>query len=123
MDDSSSFIKKEIIPEKTEVYQPEEKWYSLNQNTYDIGEYLNLLNIKPYQTINIKLKEGNFIWNQNYVMPEHTTIRLTGENYKNGGNDNKVTILINEQRTKVYEEKGYIEKTEFCIVQSRILQR
>ena len=50
---------KEIIPDKTVIYQPEEKWYTLEQNTYDIGEYLNLLNIKPYNTINIKLKEGN----------------------------------------------------------------
>ena len=86
------------------VYQPEEKWYELNQNTYDIGEYLDLLDIKPYQTINIKLKEGNFIWNKNYDMPVNTTIRLTGENYKNGGNDNKATILINEQKGKIYEE-------------------
>ena len=63
---------------------------------------------------NIKLKEGNFIWNQNYEMPGHTIIRLTGENFKNDGNDNKVTILMNEQRTKVYG------KTECCI-NSRLL--
>ena len=52
---------KKIEPVKKIAYQPEEKWYELNQNTYDIGEYLNLLDIKPYQTINITLKEGNFI--------------------------------------------------------------
>ena len=76
-------------------------------------DYLDLLDIKPYQTINITLKEGNFIWNKNYNMPEHATIRLTGENYKNGGNDNKVTILINEQKGKIYEEEGFIKKTDF----------
>ena len=112
--DSPSNDKKIIEPVKKIIYQPEEKWYELNQNTYDIGEYLDLLDIKPYQTINIKLKEGNFIWNKNYNMPVHTTIRLTGENYKNGGNDNKVTILINEQRGKIYN------KTDFCI-NSRLL--
>ena len=111
---------KEIIPDKTVVYQPEEKWYTLEQNTYDIGEYLNLLNIKPYNTINIKLKEGNFVWNKNYSMPVSATIRLTGENYKNGGNDNKVTIIMNEQKHKIYEEEGYMKKTEFCI-NSRLL--
>ena len=47
-------------------------------------------------------------------MPGHTIIRLTGENFKNDGNDNKVTILMNEQRTKVYG------KTECCI-NSRLL--
>ena len=118
--DSPSNDKKTIEPVKKRIYQPEEKWYELNQNTYDIGEYLDLLDIKPYQTINIKLKEGNFIWNKNYNMPVHTTIRLTGENYKNGGNDNKVTILINEQRGKIYEEEGFIKKTDFCI-NSRLL--
>jgi hypothetical protein len=111
---------KEIIPDKTVVYQPEEKWYTLEQNTYDIGEYLNLLNIKPYNTINIKLKEGNFVWNKNYSMPVSATIRLTGENYKNGGNDNKVTITMNEQKHKIYEEEGYMKKKEFCI-NSRLL--
>ena len=109
-----------IEPVKKITYQPEEKWYELDQNTYDIGEYLDLLNIKHYQTINIKLKEGNFIWNKHYNMPEHATIRLTGENYKNGGNDNKVTILINEQKGKIYEEEGFIKKTDFCI-NSRLL--
>jgi len=111
---------KKIEPIKTITYQPEEKWYELNQNTYDIGEYLDLLNIKPYQTINITLKEGNFIWNKNYNMPVNTRIRLTGENYKNGGNDNKVTILINEQKGKIYEKEGYIKKTDFSL-NSRLL--
>ena len=104
---------KKIEPIKKITYQPEEKWYELNQNTYDIGEYLDLLNIKPYQTINIKLKEGNFIWNKNYNMPVNTTIRLEGENYRNGGNNNKVTILMNEQKGKIYEEEGYIKKNRF----------
>ena len=115
VDTPPSNDKKIIEPVKKIVYQPEEKWYELKQNTYDIGEYLDLLDIKPYQTINITLKEGNFIWNKNYNMPVHAAIRLKGENYKNGGNQNKVTILINEKKGIIYEEKGYIEKTDFRI--------
>ena len=38
---------KKIEPIKKITYQPEEKWYELHQNTYDIGEYLDLLDIKP----------------------------------------------------------------------------
>ena len=106
---------KKIEPIKKITYQPEEKWYELHPNTHDIGEYLDLLDIKPYQTINITLKEGNFVWNKNYKMPVNATIRLKGENYINGGNNNKVTILINEQKGKIYEEEGYIKKTDFSL--------
>ena len=111
---------KKIEPIKKITYQPEEKWYELHQNTYDIGEYLDLLDIKPYQTINITLKEGTFIWNKNYNMPVNTTIRLKGENYINGGNNNKATILMNEQKGKIYEEEGFIKKTDFSL-NSRLL--
>ena len=31
---------------------------------------LKELNIKPYQRINITLKEGNYTWNEYYVMPK-----------------------------------------------------
>lgn len=33
-------------------------------------------------TINIKLKEGNYVWNENYVTPENTTIYMVGTNIK-----------------------------------------
>jgi len=50
----------EIKPDSVKVYQVEEKSYTLSPNTYDIGTYLNLLKITPYQKINITLKEGNY---------------------------------------------------------------
>ena len=97
----------EIKPDSVKVYQVEEKSYTLSPNTYDIGTYLNLLKITPYQKINITLKEGNYTWNENYVTPEHTDIYMIGEKYKNGGEQNVVTILINQKGTQVSEGKEY----------------
>ena len=83
-----------IQPDSVKEYKIEEKSFTLSPNTYDIGEYLRLLDIKPHQIINIKLKEGNYTWNENYVTPEFSTIKMTGEKYQNGGKNNVVTILI-----------------------------
>ena len=96
-----------IQPDSVKEYKIEEKSFTLSPNTYDIGEYLRLLDIKPHQIINIKLKEGNYTWNENYVTPEFSTIKMTGENYKNGGKNNVVTILINKKHTRTYEGKDY----------------
>lgn len=106
----------EIQPVSTTIYQVEEKCYVLEPNTYDIGKYLNLLKIKPFQKINITLKEGNYSWDENYITPEDCTISLNGENYKNGGRDNKVTILINKKNTKIYEGKEYAVKSRLQIL-------
>lgn len=96
-----------IQPDSVTTYQVERKSFTLSPNSYDIGTYLKLLNIKPYQTIDIKLKEGNYSWNENYVTPENVRINFTGENYKNGGKDNVVSIIINKKNTKVNEGKEY----------------
>ena len=58
---------------------------------------LKELNIKPYQRINITLKEGNYTWNEYYVMPEKSFISLKGEKYIDGGKKNIVTIMINKE--------------------------
>ena len=71
-----------LQPNSTTIYQFEEKSFTLSPNTYDIGTYLKLLNIKPFQKINIKLREGNYVWNENYVTPENTTIYMVGTNIK-----------------------------------------
>ena len=96
-----------IQPDSITVYKFEEKSFTLSPNTYDIGTYLKLLNIKPFQKINIKLKEGNYVWNENYVTPENTTIYMVGEKYQNGGRNNVVSIIINQKNTKVYKGKDY----------------
>ena len=96
-----------IQPDSITVYQFEEKSFTLSPNTYDIGTYLKLLNIKPFQKINIKLREGNYVWNENYVTPEHTNIKMVGEKYQNGGRNNVVSIIINQKNTKVNKGKDY----------------
>ena len=96
-----------IQPDSVTIYQVEEKSFTLSPNTYDVGTYLKLLNIKPFQKINIKLKEGNYVWNENYVTPENTTINMLGDKYKNGGRNNVVSIIINQKNTKVVYGKDY----------------
>ena len=102
-----------IQPDSVNAYQIEEKFFTLSPNTYDIGAYLKLLYIKPHQIININLKEGNYTWNENYVTPEFTTIKMTGEKCKIGGKDNVVTILINQKNSIFYEGRQ-------CAVNSRL---
>lgn len=96
-----------IQPDSVTIYQVEEKSFTLSPNTYDVGTYLKLLNIKPFQKINIKLKEGNYVWNENYVTPENTTINMLGDKYKNGGRNNVVSIIINQKNTQVDKGKDY----------------
>ena len=97
----------EIQPISEIKYQPEEKTYELKPNTYDIGEFLNLLKIFPYQKIIIRFKEGNYNWDVMFSMPENTSLYLYGENNENGGNNNKATILINKKNTKIYNNEEY----------------
>lgn len=121
----------EIKPDSVKVYQVEEKSYTLSPNTYDIGTYLNLLKITPYQKINITLKEGNYTWNENYCTPEHTDIYMIGEKFKNGGTQNVVTILINQKGTRVtdagkecaYNSKLQVRNSFFSITGIDIIEK
>lgn len=106
----------EIQPVSEIKYQPEEKTYELKPNTYDIGEFLNLLKILPHQTIIIRFKEGNYNWDVKFIMPKNTTLYLYGENNENGGNNNKVTIIINKKNTQIYENKEYSLNTRLQIM-------
>ena len=40
-------------------------------------------------------------------MPDNTIITMSGDQYKNGGNDNIVTIIISKKYTTIYENKEY----------------
>jgi len=106
----------EIQPVSVIKYQPEEKTYELKPNIYDIGEFLNLLKILPYQKIIIRFKEGNYNWDVKFTMPEHTSLYLYGENNENGGYNNKVAIIINKKNTKIFESKEYSLNTRLQIM-------
>ena len=108
----------EIQPVSEIKYQPEEKTYELKPNTYDIGEFLNLLKIMPYQKIIIRFKEGNYNWEVKYTMPENTSLYLYGENNENGGNNNKVAIIITKKNTQIYENKEYSLNTRLQIMRN-----
>ena len=105
----------EIKPVSTFKYQPEEKSYELEPNKYDIGKYLNLLKISPYQTIIIHLKEGTYTWDESFTMPNNTVIYLNGDKYRNGGNDNLTSIIISKKLSKMYEGKEYSLNTRLHI--------
>ena len=87
----------EFILKSKEEFKAEEFNYELSDKNMDIGERLNKLNIKPYQKIEILLKEGTYTWNKHYIMPKKSYISLYGEDYKDGGINNKVTIMINKE--------------------------
>ena len=48
----------------------EEKSFEISNTKYDIGEYLEKINIKPYQIIHILFKKGTYIWEKPYKTPE-----------------------------------------------------
>ena len=86
-----------FILKSKEEFKAEEFNYELSDKNMDIGERLNKLNIRPYQKIEILLKEGTYTWNKHYIMPKKSYISLYGEDYKDGGINNKVTIMINKE--------------------------
>ena len=55
--------KKENIEIKG-VINGHNKKYIFDKIKMDLGEYLNLLNIKPYDKVIINIKKGSYHWNQ-----------------------------------------------------------
>ncbi len=99
-----------FVPKAEKIYQIKEKHYQLSNTNYDIGEYLYLLNIKPYEIIIILVKKGIYKWEKPYSLPEGAKLFLNGENYKNGGKNNTVTIFMTEKHTDYNEELNM----DFC---------
>ena len=93
-----------LIPKSEKIYQIKEKDYELSDSNYDLGNYLSLLNIQPYEIINILIKSGIYKWDKEYSLPKGTKLRMIGENCKNGGKDNKVTIFISEKHSDYDED-------------------
>ena len=90
-----------LILKSKEEFQPEEYNYEFSDKNMDIGELLNKMNIKPYQKINIVLKEGTYTWNTHYIMPKKSYLSLIGESYKDGGKNNIVTIIMNKESEEI----------------------
>lgn len=93
-----------LIPTSEKIYQIKEKNYVLSDANYDIGNYLSLLKIQPYEIINILIKSGIYKWDKEYTLPKGSKLNIIGENHKNGGKDNKVTIFISEKHSDYDED-------------------
>ena len=93
--------KKENIEIKG-VINGHNKKYIFDKIKMDLGEYLNLLNIKPYDKVIINIKKGSYHWNQLYSMPQYSEISLYGEGPTYSGDENSVTIKINKDTEKCF---------------------
>ena len=74
-----------LIPKSEKIYQIKEKNYEFSNANYDIGDYLKLLNIQPYEIIKILIKSGIYKWEKEYTLPEGVKLTMNGQDYKNGG--------------------------------------
>ena len=106
-----------LTPKNEKIYQIKEKSYELSDSNYDIGNYLSLLNIQPYEIINIEVKSGIYKWDKEYSLPKGAKLNMHGENSKNGGLNNTVTIFISEQHSDYDEsyKKYYSAKNRLTI--------
>ena len=94
-------IDSSLVPKSEKIYQIKEKSYELSNSNHDIGDYLKLLNIQPYEIINILIKSGIYKWDKEYTLPEGAKLIMNGQDYKNGGKDNTVTIFINQKHKNI----------------------
>ena len=78
------------------------KKYVFDNIKMDLGEYLNLLNIKPYDKVIINIKTGSYRWNKLYTMPQYTEISLYGEGPTYSGDENCVTINIDKDTEQCF---------------------
>ena len=110
-------IQPSLVPISEKIYQIKEKNFQLSNSNLDIGDYLSYLNIQPYEKINILIKSGIYKWEKSYSLPECAKLSLSGENYKNGGKDNTVTIFMTEKNSHydVSYKKYYSGQTRLYI--------
>ena len=71
-------VKKENkeIKEIKGIINGHNKKYTFDNKTMDFGEYLKLLNVKPYDKVIINIKKGSYNWNELYTMPQYSEISL-----------------------------------------------
>ena len=96
--ESAEPIKENSLKEiSSKLFQSYEKKYIFSDQKMDFGKYLKSIEINTFDRIFITIKEGNYFWNEYYKMPQNTYINISGENYNNKGENNKVTITINQE--------------------------
>ena len=93
--ESPKFLTKSI-----KIIEGKKKEFIISDNKKDIGTYLKMMEINTYDKVYITIKNGNYFWNELYVIPENAYIFMVGENYPSGGStdvkNNKVKITINQ---------------------------
>ena len=104
-----------LNPKSEKIYQIKEKSYELSNSNHDIGNYLSLLNIQPYEIIKILIKSGIYKWEKEYSLPEGSKLIMIGENYKNGGKDNTVTFFMAEKHSDYDLQKEFSAKNRLNI--------
>ena len=98
-----------FLTKSIKLIEGKKKEFVISDNKIDIGRYLKMMEINIYDKVYITVKNGNYFWNEFYLIPENVYIYMAGENYPSGGSygkDNKVKITIN-QPTKPCESCSY----------------
>ena len=101
-------------PTSTRTYAAIEKVYTL-QPLCDIGAFLNHINIQPFERIIINLRPGDYHWEENVDLPEHSSLKIVGEGFINGGHGNKAHIFISHKYTYTYEGTDYSKNARLMI--------
>ena len=104
-----------LIPKSEKIYQIKEKSYEFSNANYDIGDYLKLLNIQPYEIIKILIKSGIYKWDKEYTLPEGVKLNMSGQDFKNGGQNNTVTIFMSEKHSDYDLNKEFSAKNRLNI--------
>lgn len=78
------------------------KKYIFSTRTKDFGDYLESLNIQPFDKVIIILKKGSYNWNKLYTMPQYSEISIYGEGPTYLGDVNCVKINFNKDTEQCF---------------------
>ena len=108
--------KPQIKPDSEITLQPKIKRYTFSKESMDFGEYLNLLDIKPYDKVTVVIKKGFYYWNEIYSMPQNSELNIIGENATHDGSKNIVSITVNKETYKCFcDTKNHVSLTKLII--------
>lgn len=101
-------------PTSTVIYSIRQRNYALEPSC-DIGEFIKSVGIQPFERIRLTLKPGNYMWEQNVIIPEGSNLEIIGEGGKNGGTENKVSISMTRKDEYEYNETKYANNARLMI--------